>query len=276
VSKYHSNLKAEVRKHWRMRAREEMEKRGQPLPPDLQESQPGDGDLFPPEPQIVAQRACCLAAVGLRGLATSWSVQDQTEFLPRLKNWVDQVGLSNWCEKSEREALDAPAGGLEQRSAINSCWKWEGAAVLLASLGKVKLPPHDEVVDTQVCGRAAMLFDPPEQVLAAIASVTFDSQFDRFGFADRILAIHWRLRQFKQIGPKPIDFATYAKGVKWATFNLEGVALVEGDLSIGGMPISKATQESLSRAMSIAMERHQAANWLTGWATEYHKVECPT
>lgn len=274
--KRYSQLKADVRRQWRRVAREEMERRGMPIPADFREEMPGDGDLHPPEAGRVARRATCLAAVGLRGLASSWSHEDQQDILPRLAEWVRVMGLEEELEASELEAIDAPASELDQRGAVKACWRWEGAAVLAASLGRMELPPHDGVVDTQTCGDACALLRKPADVAAFWDGAAFDPGFDRFAMADQMLAIHWRLRQFLQMERKPLDFAAYAKKVEWATFNLRGVRLLERDLAIGDVPIFRADDEHLGMAMSIASERHLAANWLIGWDAVYSEVECPT
>jgi hypothetical protein len=84
------------------------------------------------------------------------------------------------------------------------------------------------------------------------------------------------LRQFINAERKPLDFATYARGVQWAEFDLRGVRLIEGDLAIGDTPISRADTDHVHTAMSIASERHIAANWLIGWDETYSEVENPT
>jgi hypothetical protein len=150
--------------------------------------------------------------------------KDQQEFLPQI-------------EPNEHEVIRAPASELDERSTINSCWRWEGAAVLAASLGRLTLPPHDQTIDTQDCGQACGLLAPRQALDDLFASAAFDEQFDRFGYANRVLALHWRLRQFINAERKPLDFATYARGVQWAEFDLRGVRLIEGDLAIGDAPL---------------------------------------
>jgi hypothetical protein len=271
-----SKLKAAVRRHWRRRAREEMERRGMPIPADFREEQPDDGDLNPPDAARVARRAACLAAVALRGLAGTWADAEQREFLPDLLAWFEQAGLDGEVEPGEREVIKAPAGELDQRALVNACWRWEGAAVLAASLGRLALPPHDQLTDTKACGDACGIFASREQINDLVRSAAFDDSFDRLAYADQAVAVHWRLRQFVNVEQNAIDFATYARGVEWTTFDLRGVRLVEGDLAIGDLPISRATPDDVGTLMSIASERHIAANWLIGWDDVYGDVENPT
>lgn len=246
------------------------------IPPDFREAEPGDGDLDPPDAARVARRACCLAAVALRGLACTWAEADQREMVPELAGWFDQAGLEGEVEPGELELIRTPAGALEGQAVVDAVWRWEGAAVLAASLGRLALPPHDQVVDTQACGQACGVFAPRGRIDELVRSAAFDEGFDRFAYADRAVAVHWRLRQYVHAGPAALDFAKYARGVEWATFDLRGVRLVEGDLAIGERPVFRAAPEEVSRVMSIAAERHIAANWLVGWGEVYSEVENPT
>ncbi|RYG83077.1 DUF4272 domain-containing protein [bacterium] len=271
-----SKLKAEVARQWRLKYAEEMKKRGEPLPADFRESEPDDGKLAPPDARRVARRAAVLGTVALRGLASTWPHEDQVEFLPALLAWFAGSGLDDEIEPGEREILAAPASELDNQSAADATWRWEGAAVLVAALGRFALPPHDTVVDTEACGQACGLFAEPDDLKKLIDDAAFAPTFDRDAYANRALAISWRLRQFVHIEQKPIEFAKYAAGVEWATFDVRDVAMAGGDLSINGKPIARAAKSDLSTAMSIANERHQAANWLIGWHAVYGEVETPS
>jgi Domain of unknown function (DUF4272) len=274
--KFFSDLKAAIRRQWRLKYRDEMERTGQPIPSDFREQQPDDGDLDPPDANRVAARACCLAAVAVRGLASQWSHEQQQEFLPSLQRWYSDSGLDQEIEPAELEILQAPPSELDMHSAINACWRWEGAAVLAASLGRLPLPSHDKTVDTQACGEACGLLAPRADLHDVITTAAFDPDFDRVAYSNRVLAIHWRLRQFSHVEQTPLDFAAYARGVKWAKFDLRGVELCDGDLAIGGRAISDCDPGELQMTMSIASERHIAANWLIGWDPTYSDVENST
>lgn len=94
--------------------------------------------------------------------------------------------------------------------------------------------------------------------------------------ASRQLAVHWRLRQFTHYGNKPMNFVAFAEGVQWAQFNLEGVAILEDDLAVGGKPIAQADTAHVQMMTSIVQERHHAANWLLGWEELYSEVTTDT
>jgi hypothetical protein len=51
---------------------------------------------------------------------------------------------------------------------------------------------------------------------------------------------------------------------------------VRGDLAIGDRPITEADPAEVRRCQSIAMERHQAANWLLGDAEIYSEADTST
>jgi hypothetical protein len=274
--KDHSPLKAAIRRQWRQYAKEEATRRGQPLPADFALEQPGDGDLLPPTAQRVARRACCLAAVALRGLAGNWEKAEQEEFLPNFVTWFEQAGLDDEIEPAELETILAPAGALDERRMIDASWRWEGAAVLAASLGRIALPDHDVGINPQACGEACWIFKSGEEIASAANEAMFGPSFDRFAYADRILAVHWRLRQFVSVEQIALNFEQFARGVEWANFDLAGVRLIDKDLAIGDQPISLAPQQAVGMAMSIAAERHIAANWLIGWEPIYSAVENPT
>ncbi|BBO31987.1 DUF4272 domain-containing protein [Lacipirellula parvula] len=272
----YSKQKAEVQRHWRIRYQEETERRGQPLPDGFVISEPDDGKLEPPNASRVFLRSCCLASVALRGLAATWDASDEQQFLPSLIDWVTKSQLSDAFEPEELQVISTPAGKLDQQRLVDACWRWEGAAVLAASLGRMTLPAHDQVVNTQECGEACGLFAERVELDEIENSISFDPRFGRTEFANQALAVHWRIRQFMQGRQQAIDFPAYARGVQWAEFNLRGIPLIDDDLAIGDKPISIAHPSDVETALSIARERHQAANWLIGWEPVYSEVETPT
>lgn len=253
-----------------------MERLGQPIPSDFREQMPDDGDVHPPDAKRVAASACCLAAVAMRGLAREWRHGELQELLTSLDRWFSESGLGQEMEAEERDIVKAPASELDTRIAVNACWRWEGAAVLAASLGRLALPPHDETIDTKVCGDACGLFASRADLDRLSATATFDANFDRLAYANRVVAIHWRLRQFMLIERTPLDFATFARGVQWAEFDLQGVELCNGELAIGGRSIIDSDPDKLQMTLSIASERHTAANWLIGWNQIYSEVDNST
>lgn len=271
-----SKHKAELQRYWRIRYREEIERRGEVVPAGFEVVYPDDGALTPPSASRVFRRSAILAAMGLRSLACAWEIAEQEEFLPTLQNWLAEMELEEELEASEYETLHTPAGKLEGQSMIDANWRWEGAGVFAAALGLFKLPPLNQIVDVTVCGDACGLLAKRLAFDRLQENLSFDSSFDRMAFANQALAIDWRLRQFVQVRQEAIDFVDYSRSVEWADFNLQGVRLADGDLAIGELPIILAAPRDIDLAFSIARERHQAANWLTGWDPVYSQVSIST
>ncbi len=91
----------------------------------------------------------------------------------------------------------------------------------------------------------------------------------------RLLAIHWRLRDFS-LGPRTMDFREFSRTAWMGPFELEGIPLAGNDLAIGGEPIEQADPEQVHESQSIALERHHAINWLMGQTWVYSQVDTST
>jgi len=91
----------------------------------------------------------------------------------------------------------------------------------------------------------------------------------------RYFAAHWRLRQFS-LDHKSINFSRFAARAWFGPLRVSNLQLAEGDLSIGGQPISQATPDELRICASTVQERHQAANWVRGYDPEYSEVDTST
>ena len=74
-----------------------------------------------------------------------------------------------------------------------------------------------------------------------------------------------------------MDFVEFAKKSWFGPLELHGLRFVENDLAIGDKPIKyRASEESWQECLSIAQERHRAANWLYGQAEIYSEVTTDT
>jgi hypothetical protein len=90
----------------------------------------------------------------------------------------------------------------------------------------------------------------------------------------RLLAVHWRLRQYSLL-PGAMGFRTFAR-TGWRPFDLAGVPLAGDDLALGGRAIADTDAEPRRIAESTARERHQAINWLLGDHPVYSRVDLST
>ena len=92
---------------------------------------------------------------------------------------------------------------------------------------------------------------------------------------ERILAVHWRLRQFRLDGKAIEDWENKAKN-DWFPLNVAGLPMVGGDLALGGVALVDAPEDLFDLASSIAQERHQAINWLAGECEIYSETDTST
>jgi len=87
--------------------------------------------------------------------------------------------------------------------------------------------------------------------------------------------VHWRLREFS-LRRGTVDLERFARESWFGGFDLERIPLVAGDLAIGGVAIANADPNKVRACGSIAMERHQAINWLLGQCPVYSEVDTST
>lgn len=238
-------------------------------PHDEQEVQ-----LVPPAASRVISRAFCLSAVTCRSFIEEHPTDEQCCSLhARILPWLTEVGAESELEPWEWAALSRPLGQLETQSRVNGSWTSEGLAVLGWALQRYDLPAHDECVDPQALTNALEFLQPTAAI--AIRSTPLRSAAEIQSGADRALALHWRLRQFTLCRDR-MDFANFVRTAWFGPLNIEGAALTESDLSIGGVPISRAAVDMVQTASSIAVERHKAFNWLLGYDEIYSEVDTST
>lgn len=228
--------------------------------------------LVPPTASRVIRRAFCLSAVACRSFIDEHPADEQCRSLyVRILPWLTEVGAETELEPWELSALSQPLGQLETQIRVNGSWASEGLAVLGWALQRYGLPAHDECVDPQALTKALEFLQPSAAVLGA--SLRSADEIKRG--ADRAFALHWRVRQCS-LSRDHMDFAEFARTAWFGPLNIEGVALAESDLSIGGVPIARAAGDMLRTASSIAVERHKAFNWLLGYDEIYSEVDTST
>jgi hypothetical protein len=230
-----------------------------------------DDEVPPPDAERVARRAMVLAAVVARSHLEQ--TEQAADDLEQLRRWVDRHQLWTEAELHERELLKAPIGQPAPQAAIDGSWRSEGLAVLLWALGICELPPHDEQADPNSLVHSAGLFrdDLPEPI--AHPRLRSDAELTSLGL--RLLGLHWRLRDFS-LRPEAMDFVAFANDCWFGSFDIEGIPIAMKDLAIRGIPISSARPDDVRIAASIALERHQAINWLQGYAAVYSEVDTST
>jgi hypothetical protein len=145
--------------------------------------------------------------------------------------------------------------------------------VLAWALGRAELPRYDQQCDpADVATKLGFLAERSATALAAPSLQAFE---DIDELAGTYLAIHWRLREYQR-APGFIDFASYLPQWALGPVRPSELDLIDNDLGICGDRIDRAPESSYFPALSIARERHQAFNWLLGFAPVYSEVSTDT
>lgn len=243
---------------------------------DLDDDWDGDDDWDsdPPTPLRVARRALALAAVVMRAhLESDDRFSDPEAQRQLILAWLSHHNLMEELEDRERELLEAPLTAISQREVIEASWRAEGLVVLAWALGKATIPQHDTLCDpAAVANELGFLSDDRPDILDRPRLV----DPDRLQWLqDRLLGIHWRLRDYR-LSPRPMNYREFSQDCWFGSFDIDGVTLARDDLAIDGQPIHLAPDNAVARAESIALERHQAINWLLGWDPLYSDVDTST
>jgi hypothetical protein len=226
----------------------------------------------PPTAERVARRLLAVLALAWRAWLEEAPVPEAQARLEDLRAWLEAQGLLGELEPEELALLRMPPGSWRMRERIDRSWAGEGAAVLAWALGLVELPPHDTLVDPQGLWREAGLLDAAP---AALRAPSLRPPAEREWLGRRLLGLHWRLRDFT-LRPHGMDYARFARECWFGGFDLAGIPLAAGDLAVDGAPLAAAPPEAVRRALSIALERHRAINWLEGQHPLWSEVDTST
>jgi hypothetical protein len=220
-----------------------------------------------PSARRVLDRALCLSAVAMRGIVEG--DPQAGGLVQRAREWVKARALDAELEDDERRLLATPLGKAQRQAAVNASWRSEGLCVLAWALGVSEMPAHDEQIDPAAVSRSiGFLSDsPPVRELRSNEELEWMER--------RLFGLHWRFREF-QLQRRPMDFVAFSKDNWFNTFDISGIPVAERDLAIKGLPIAKAPVDHVSACQSIAMERHQAINWLMGADPIYSGVDTST
>jgi hypothetical protein len=230
--------------------------------------------LISPSAARVAQRALSLAAVVCRGAIESDAGNADAEaFRASVVSWVDEVGVADELEPHEVSMLMAPLGSLTPRQLIDATWRTEGLAVLAWALGRYELPPYDIQARAPDVALALGFLEKREDTV--LSKPLLRPALHVAALADSLFSLHWRLRQFS-LDQLAVDFADVARRASFGPLPIDSLRLLERDLELRGVPISRAPEELWRTAMSIARERQQAANWLQGQDAVYSEVTADT
>jgi hypothetical protein len=228
----------------------------------------------PPLPERVARRALVLAAVCCRSAIEDDADNAEAEtFRREVLAWLHDVSASDEAEPEELALLSVPLGTLNERQVIDGSWRGEGLGVLAWALGRYELSSYQQTISPPDAADAIGFLTSEATELIESARLRDPEELEVL--ADRLFALHWRLRQFS-IRPEHMDFISFARTAYFGPLDVEGLELVRDDLAIDGRPLMDVGETRWRECLSIARERQQAANWLCGQETLYSDVTCDT
>jgi hypothetical protein len=238
------------------------------------EKDENDFNLTPPNPLRVAGRALVLSAVTCRGFIEQEAGDKNAEaFREDVLNWLCDLVLKEEIEREEFSLLNSPLGTLTPKQTIDATWRSEGMAVLAWALGKIEMPLYDQMVDPQTV--AESLGFMKDQASTSLYSPRLQSSADLRKFDGLMFSLHWRLRQFS-LDHAPMNFIEVARTCWFGPLETAGLRFIENDLAIGEKAIGEASEGAFRECLSVAQERHLAANWLLGYGEVYSEVSTDT
>lgn len=235
-------------------------------------------DPVRPDRDRVARRALVLLATTYRS-AIEAGLEDHPDLMAeeaaRFRAWLDEAELGTEPEPDERDLLDQPAGAVGEDQAAEHAFDAEAALALLWALGITDaLPaldpgrqPFDTVTEFQVPGPGPFDGSRPEPSLRPAAEIEREWR--------RQQALDWRLADLR-VSRRHVDFAAWARDTWFGAVELDGIPLIDGDLAVGGTPVSELDDRSAWWLWRQTAERHRALNWLIGANPVYGAVGTPT
>lgn len=214
----------------------------------------------PPTPTRVARRFLVLLALHLRSQLEYLDDPsiDREHERSRLLAWIETGGFADEFESHETSP-DIPCGELEPEQAIADWWRIEGAVVLAWAL-RLTPPPPDAPSDA--AEELATIAGWPEGVPAGlIEDASLQSNDDLRAVQNHQFFWHWRFVD-QRINPRVLDFADLGRSSWFGNFEADEYRLVDGDLAVGDLPISRADPTVVAGYASAATERHIAIDWL--------------
>jgi hypothetical protein len=237
-------------------------------------TEPAREPVDPPVARRVAERMYAMLAVAYRGvLDINPERPNRDAYLARLADWFWTLDVGHELEEYERYVLDQPLGAVGTDEAQQLSLTLESVAVLAWSLQLVEMPAHDQLVQAKRLADVLGLFR--EDTRFVIDSAELRCEAVLRAAADRVLAVHWRLREF-ELSPRPIDFAAMCRDSWFGALDADALPIIDNDLALGGQPIARADPSLRQRVKLATQHRHRAINWLCGHHTLFSHVDTST
>lgn len=201
----------------------------------------------------------------------------------RLKKFVEDSALPRWFSKQEAASIAEPVGSWSRQTFINAHWRFESLAVLIWAMGRIEvMPAFDATVSTIVIpNRIPLLGD-----LETVHEFVRESNLRECDAIDEMREIaeswHWRARTHAlatgtyPTESDPNELLKYARESAASAGESGWFTPIDGDYPVFGKPYQRVTKEEWQLLISIAQERHYAANWLCGDAADWDEVSLDT
>lgn len=227
-------------------------------------------ELAPPAWQRVLDRVHVLSVLAVTGEIALEHPHEQ-QAADRLRQELEHTGSWSEAEQDEQAALLTPVRQWTRQAAIDALWRYEGLAVLAWWLGLHPLPS----VDQQVSVGALMGAVTPYAEAVSRRTRSPHAPTDLDLLATQLLTARWRLVEYR-LRPEPLDLSAFVRDARFGPLTVKGLQLVEGDLAVGGEPLSRADPHLVQLTLSTVTERRRAAGWLRGEDDSYSEVPLDT
>lgn len=222
----------------------------------------------------VAERMYVMLAVAYRGILDIHPDRPNRDaYLARLADWFWSMNVGHELEEHERNVLDQPLGELGSQRAQELVQSLEAVAILAWSLELVELPAIDQFVQAKRLVEVLGLFREDARFVVDSAELRCEAEIR--SAADRIMAVHWRLREL-ELHPGPIDFLSMCRDGWFGGFDPESLNMIGQDLAVGNQPITRIDPALRQRLHQSIRQRHQAINWLCGHHPIFSRVNTST
>ena len=169
-------------------------------------------------------------------------------------------------------ALARLPGEADDPAVIDAVWRGEALGTLLWALQLAELPPYDRPFDPEAVAQA----DPDGGTLREATDIELECESARLW--------HWRARttELQAAGrlELPARYATFDQLIAATAMRgyEQGVlpAPLRGDFHAYGKVYRHLTAEQHAEALSIALERQHALNWLCGAGSDWDDVPLDT
>lgn len=190
-----------------------------------------------------------------------------------IRRWLLAHDLVPELAPIEAQVLRKPLGRLASYERSEARWYIEAVSVLCWALGRSRLLPIDQLaVPLQVMENIGFLADQLEDLQPAgsqLADVRGEEELTRR--AQRATVVHCRLQR-QALTPGRVSLRETLQEVGLGRLSTSGLALIEGDLAVGGRPLGELPNERFHELFNAARLRHQAFNWLLGAHQDFTRV----